>query len=102
MPLDVALASCLVLPEPDSDDGPLLGALRAAGLSAEVLAWDDPRAAFASARLTVIRSTWNYPEHLAAFLAWVDRTAAATALWNPPEIIHWNTHKSYLLDLEAR
>ncbi len=102
MRLDVAVASCVSLPEPDPDEAPLLGALRAGGLSAEVLAWDDPRADFASARLTVIRSTWNYPERPAAFLDWVDRTAAAGALWNPREVVRWNSHKSYLLDLEGR
>jgi hypothetical protein len=39
--IDVALASCRVLPEHDRDEAPLLSALRAAGLHAEVLAWDD-------------------------------------------------------------
>jgi hypothetical protein len=57
--MDVALASCKVLPEPDSDAAPLAQALAAAGISAEVLAWDDPDADFASARLTILRSTWN-------------------------------------------
>jgi hypothetical protein len=60
--IDVALASCRGLPRPDSDEPPLLGTLRAAGLRAEVLAWDDPAADFTAARLTLLRSTWNYAE----------------------------------------
>jgi O-ureido-D-serine cyclo-ligase len=100
--LDVALASCLVLPEPDADLPPLLAALRAAGLSAEVLGWDDPGADFASARMTILRSTWNYSVYPDAFLAWIDRVAACSALWNRRETLRWNAHKSYLLDLEAR
>jgi hypothetical protein len=102
VPIDVALASCVTLPEPDPDLAPLLDALRAAGLSAEVLGWDDPRADFGSARLTLLRSTWNYAEQPGAFLAWIDRTAACSSLWNRRETVHWNTHKSYLHDLESR
>jgi glutathione synthase/RimK-type ligase-like ATP-grasp enzyme len=102
VPLDVALATCVVLPEPDADLEPLLLALRAAGLSVEALGWDDPEADFASARLTLLRSTWNYSERPAAFLAWVDRTAARSQLWNRPDTVRWNAHKSYLLDLHAR
>ena len=99
---DVALATCLNLPEPDADLEPLLGALRAAGVSVEALAWDDPEADFASARVTLLRSTWNYSERPAAFRAWIDRTATLTSLWNPAEVVRWNAHKSYLLDLQAR
>jgi glutathione synthase/RimK-type ligase-like ATP-grasp enzyme len=102
VPIDVALASCVVLPEPDADLAPLLAALRGAGLSAEVFGWDDPGADFASARMTVLRSTWNYAVQPDAFLAWIDRVAACSALWNRRETVRWNAHKSYLLDLEAR
>ena len=102
MPLDVALASCIVLPEADADLLPLVSALRAAGLSTEVLAWDDPAADFASARLTLLRSTWNYSERPAQFLSWIDRVATLSSLWNRPHTVRWNAHKSYLLDLEAR
>lgn len=102
MRIDVALATCAVLPEPDADMEPLLEAVRDAGLRVEPLAWDALNADFASARLTVLRSTWNYPEHPAEFLAWVQRVARVTTLCNPPEVVRWNAHKSYLLDLQAR
>ena len=39
--LDVALATCARLPEPDPDARPLAEALAAAGITAEPLAWDD-------------------------------------------------------------
>jgi len=102
--VDVALASCRVLPEPDADEQPLVDALRAAGLSVEVLPWDDPGAedSFAAARLTVLRSTWNYSLQPDAFLAWIDRVAARGSLWNRRETVRWNAHKSYLLDLAER
>ncbi len=98
----VALASCRELPEPDPDAAPLALALRAAGIEAAVLAWDDPRADWSRAPLTVLRSTWNYPTRRAEFLAWAERAAATSDLWNPLPVVRWNTHKAYLLELERQ
>lgn len=50
----------------------------------------------------MLRSTWNYVRHYPEFLAWVDRCAAATALWNPAPVVRWNSHKGYLVELAAR
>jgi glutathione synthase/RimK-type ligase-like ATP-grasp enzyme len=49
----------------------------------------------------VLRSTWNYFAHHQPFLAWAERCAALTPLWNPPPVIRWNSHKGYLRALEA-
>jgi hypothetical protein len=99
-PLDVAIASCLVLPEPDPDEAPLTEALRSEGLSVETLGWDDASADFSRARVTLLRSTWNYPEAPEAFASFIDRTAKSTALYNGAPTVHWNLHKRYLLALE--
>jgi len=98
--MDVALATCVTLPEPDFDERPLLDALAARGIEAGSLAWDDPQADWSRPRLTVLRSTWNYPGLPDAFLAWAERTATRTRLWNPWPAVRWNVHKRYLLELE--
>ena len=98
--MDVALASCAELPEPDLDEAPLLDALRARGLDAAVLAWDDPSSDWAAARLTVLRATWNYPLRPRAFLDWLDAAARVTEVWNRLPAVRWNLHKGYLIDLE--
>jgi glutathione synthase/RimK-type ligase-like ATP-grasp enzyme len=95
----IALASCRNIPEPDVDEPLVLAAFAKAGAEASVLAWDDPSARFADYDLVILRSTWNYFEHLDDFLAWACRTPR---LWNPPEIVRWNAVKTYLRDLEAR
>lgn len=100
--MTIALATCVNLPEPDPDQELLLGALAAAGLAAELLAWDDPAADPARHDLCVLRSTWNYPEDSKGFTAWIDRAAAATTLLNPAPVLHWNLHKGYLAQLEDR
>jgi glutathione synthase/RimK-type ligase-like ATP-grasp enzyme len=98
----VLLASATALSTPDEDEPPLRAALRALGVDAETRAWDDPAVDWAGARAVVLRSTWNYVRYYPEFLAWVDRCAAATALWNPAAVVHWNSHKGYLLELAAR
>ncbi len=101
-PVDVALVTCRSLPEPDPDAEPLAAALAAAGLRCAALAWDDPAADWAQARLTVLRSCWNYYLHREAFLGWAEATARLSTLWNPLPAVTWSSHKGYLFDLERR
>jgi len=98
----VAFATCKTLPEPDPDAEPLLRALQAQGVEACQLAWDDEHADFSAADLTLLRATWNYPQYPSEFLAWVATVSKQTALWNPAEVVRWNYHKRYLLDLARR
>lgn len=100
--MDVALATCLVLPEPDHDAAPLEAGLRAAGIELAWLAWDDPQADWSRARLTVPRSTWNYPREPERFLAWAEHVDRVSRLCNPLPLVRWNLHKRYLLELERR
>lgn len=98
---DLTLVTCRDLPEPDTDEAPLLDALAAAGIDARVAAWDDPTVDWAASRLTVVRSTWNYADDRDSFLAWMRRVAAdSTVLRNPPSAMAPNTHKGYLAALE--
>jgi glutathione synthase/RimK-type ligase-like ATP-grasp enzyme len=98
----VAVATALDQEPLDQDDAPLLAALHAAGHRATLAAWDDPEVDWAEPDVVVVRSTWNYHPQREAFLAWADRVAALTELHNPADVLRWNTHKSYLLELEER
>lgn len=96
------IATCTRLPEVDADAGPLAAALAAHGFAAELLAWDDPQVDWDAPVPTILRSTWNYALDVTAFLAWIDRVAAAGPLWNPAAVVRANVHKRYLLALAAR
>lgn len=100
----IAIATCEDPPEHDPDEALLVAALRDAAFDASVLAWDDERAldAFREQDLVVLRSTWNYYEQVDAFVAWVAKIGAATAILNPPSIVAWNAKKTYLRDLARR
>jgi glutathione synthase/RimK-type ligase-like ATP-grasp enzyme len=61
--------------------------------------WNDPDVDWGEHDLVVLRSTWDYPDHLEAFRAWVRSSAVATRLVNSPTLVLGNIHKGYLADL---
>lgn len=100
--MKIALATAVAAFALDEDLPPLLDACRAAGLEAEALAWDDPTVSWRRFDAVLLRSTWNYIGCLPEFLAWCERIELDGRLWNPPEVVRWNTDKRYLADLAAR
>ena len=98
----VGIVTCKVKPEPDPDEAPLLEALAARGVRAEIVAWDDADVAWRGLDACALRSTWNYVHHLPAFLAWLARAETETRVLNPPEIVRWNLRKTYLRELAER
>jgi glutathione synthase/RimK-type ligase-like ATP-grasp enzyme len=100
--VDVRLVTCAELPVPDPDTPLVAAALTRAGISVDVSDWRDATVDWASAPVTVLRSPWDYVDHLDAFLAWAERVHAGSELWNPLALLRWNTHKAYLLDLHER
>ncbi len=97
--LDLAIATCVPLPEPDPDAEPLADALDRAGVTYAFAGWNE--GGWPPARATLLRSTWDYPWRIADFRTWIDRVEAGGALWNDAATVRWNLHKRYLLDLEA-
>ena len=99
--MHIALATCAAMPGLAGDDRHLLAVLERRGVPAAPVVWEDPLADWGGSDVTVIRSCWDYAWRLAPFLAWLDTAAAASRVLNPPEIVRWNAHKRYLLDLTA-
>jgi glutathione synthase/RimK-type ligase-like ATP-grasp enzyme len=100
-PTEIALVTTSELPKPDRDSGLLVEALRQLGVSAAIVPWDQP-ADWSAFRLAVLRSPWDYPRRFQEFSAWAAEAAKATRLLNPLEVVRWNAHKQYLLDLPPR
>jgi hypothetical protein len=92
----VRLVTAAHLPDLAPDDQELLHALRRRGVATEAAVWDDPAVDWAATPVTVVRSVFDYHLRHAEFMAWVDRVEPLTHLFNPPEIIRWNSHKTYL------
>src|SRR5262245_4222878 len=87
----VGLVTCAELPDLADDDRLLIPALAGHGLRAVPLVWDDPAVDWAAYRLCVVRSTWDYHHRRDAFVAWAARVAPVIDLWNPAQVLHWNT-----------
>jgi glutathione synthase/RimK-type ligase-like ATP-grasp enzyme len=98
----IALASCTTRYAGDADEVPLHQALRSKGAILEMPAWDDPTVDWSSFDACLIRTTWDYMDRREQFLDWTARVAACTQLFNPMEVVRWNTLKTYLRDIEAR
>ena len=90
----IVLASCPQLVDGDGDDDGLIATLRARGLHARWMSWDDPETE--KADLVIPRATWDYAERRAEFLAWTKRVRN---LLNAPAVVAWNSDKHYLHDL---
>ena len=87
---------------PDLDTPLVAEALDRGGYRVDVADWRDDSVDWSAARVTMLRSPWDYVDHLGEFIAWAEGVSGVSALWNPLELVRWNTHKSYLLELHAR
>lgn len=83
------------------DERPLVDALEALGLHTMLAVWDDPAVDWAAPRIVVVRYIFDYVRDRDGFCAWAGRVEAAAPLHNPARVLRWNSHKSYLRDLEA-
>ncbi|WP_308799868.1 ATP-grasp domain-containing protein [Agromyces silvae] len=86
-----------------ADDRRLLEALARLGVDAEPVVWSRDGVDWDAYDAAVLRSTWDYVDHLDEFL---EVTAAIDAsrcvLLNPVDAVRWNADKHYLDDLDRR
>jgi len=97
----VALVTCADERYADPEIAIVADGLRSRGVPAQVVSWDDDRE-WAAYRLVVVRSTWDYFERLAQFVEWVTRVDLVTHIVNPVDVLRWNTHKGYLVEMASR
>lgn len=84
------------------EDKTLLDFLTDKGLSIERVIWNDPAVAWKSYDLAIIKSPWDYHEHIAAFKQWLNQLELLDVkLLNPYERVRWNMDKHYLGEIAA-
>ena len=94
--MKIALVSCDNLPGWEVDDNPLIEALESKGATVERPSWTGS-IDWNQFSISVIRTTWDYHPRKVEFVNWCK---TVPRLFNNANIIEWNTHKSYLLELE--
>jgi glutathione synthase/RimK-type ligase-like ATP-grasp enzyme len=84
-----------------ADDRRLLDALTARGVDAEAVVWSRNDVEWDTYDAAILRSTWDYIDHLDEFLDVTAEIAASRCtLLNPVDAVHWNADKHYLDDLD--
>jgi len=96
----LGLATCHNLPDWEVDDQSLFDALDELGIAFERPVWSDSTVDWSRYRAVLIRTTWDYQERQPEFVAWLRAVSEVTELINPSRVVEWNTHKTYLRDLE--
>lgn len=92
----IALVTCAGYADLHEEDRAVIAPLARRGVTALPAVWDDPDVDWTSFDLSVIRSTWDYPNRRDEFLAWA---ASVPSLANPADVLSWNTDKRYLNEL---
>jgi len=79
----------------------LVPAFAERGMSLTDIAWDDPRADWASYDAAIIGTTWDYWDRIDDFLDTLEAIGRQTRLFNSAKMVRWNSRKTYLKDLES-
>jgi len=96
----IALVTAAVSRDLD-EDLPILGAaLDRAGTQFHFVNWHDD-VDWSQYPAVFLRSPWDYHLRRDEFLAWLRNASRVTRVFNPFEIVEWNSDKRYLGDLVA-
>jgi glutathione synthase/RimK-type ligase-like ATP-grasp enzyme len=87
----------------NDEDTELINFLIHKGLDVVPTIWNDKAVDWSSFDVVVIKSPWDYHNHLHEFLNWLDNLEKlGVKVLNPVEIIQWNSDKHYLKDLAEK
>lgn len=84
------------------DDALAVPHLESLGWTVDTVPWTQRARPWDHWTAVVVRSTWDWFERPAAFLATLREIDAATHLANPLTLMEWNLAKTYLRDVERR
>ena len=98
---EVALVTCADERYQEPEVHVAADALRAAGVSTDVVSWDEDRD-WGAYGLVVVRTPWDYFDRVNDFLDWAARVERESVLVNPADVLRWNSHKGYLAEFTAK
>lgn len=84
----------------NDEDTELINFLISKGLNVVPTIWNDENVDWSQFDVAIIKSPWDYHNHLHEFLNWLDHLERlGIKVLNPVEIIKWNSDKHYLKDI---
>jgi len=84
------------------EDAAIRDALQSNGADARIIIWDETDPAELAGETVVIRTPWNYQNHVEAFIAWLREVDRVATLVNPLDHHLGTIDKTYLADYRAR
>lgn len=88
-------------PDFDDENRATADALADLGLRPQIQPWHTGLGEWTDADLVLVRTPWDYAEHLDDFERWLDTLeGAGVPTINPIPFLRWNLRKTYLHDLE--
>ena len=84
------------------EDGLVEAALQKEGLRTARIAWSDPDFDWADTAYVLIRTPWDYFERFEEYSAWFLATSKRTKFINSASLVHWNSDKKYLKELQHK
>jgi glutathione synthase/RimK-type ligase-like ATP-grasp enzyme len=83
-----------------NEDEKLIAFLQQKNLNVTSIAWNKPDINWKQFDLIILKSPWDYHDHIDAFLNWI-RTIKNEGIQvlNPAETILWNSNKRYLIEI---
>ena len=96
----LAIATSSMVPGIHPDDRHLADSLLSLGIETTPCVWNDPGVDWSRYDAVLMRSTWDYFKHYAAFVEWLDHLPIPTI--NDKALLRWNSDKRYLPELAAQ
>ncbi len=98
-----ALATSNQYSELTKDDRLVYKKLIYYGIDVEPIVWDSKDTAWNHFHAVFIRSCWDYHLKYDQFFSWLERLERENVtVLNSPELLKWNSNKSYMLDLQEK
>ena len=83
-----------------NEDEQLISFLEGKQLKVTSVAWNKPDINWKQYNVVIIKSPWDYHDHIEAFYAWMKAIEnLGIQILNPPDTIRWNSNKKYLLEI---
>lgn len=98
----VIMVTTTKMPKADLDSSLLANELLKIGVTSQIIPWDDKNIDWTKVPLVLLRTPWDYFYRPEEFFNWLNKVNQVSKLINPLELVEWNMHKSYLLDLQLK
>lgn len=99
----IALVTYYGYPHLTESDKLLVKPLQDLGIDPQAVVWNDKKVDWSSFRSIVIRCCWDYHYKYRQFLDWLtELEKLKVSVWNPIDLIRWNSDKKYLRDLQKK